>query len=408
MPSPTISYWQLIRLPNVLALLSATCLSRLAGRMFMIVIVFHALAVFGSPSLAGWIGFAAMAPGLVVSPLAGAFLDRAGAARGIVVDLAFSAALVLALAICVRLGWASPPVIILLAAIFALTSPLSAAGVRVLLPRLVPSPVLDRANALDTTVHAVVDVIGPSVAGALVGFAGSIVAFAVIAIAYAAATICIVLVQGAPPRPPRSRPLLGQAVEALVYVFRDKLLRGLAIGYALNNFVWGVLVVAVPVFVARQFDAGIWESVSGLLWAGMGAASAIGALAAGQFRLLGREKRVMTICMIATALAVWPVAAIFGIFGLGVGLALTGLLAGPIDVGLLTLRQRRTDPDRLGRVLAVSMSINTVGFPIGTALGGMLVAWSLQSAFFAAALASLLGALMTYALVPADDQATTS
>jgi predicted MFS family arabinose efflux permease len=136
----------------------------------------------------------------------------------------------------------------------------------------------------------------------------------------------------------------------------------------------------------------------------MGAATGIGALAAGQFRLLGREKRVMTICMIATAFAVWPVAAVFGICGLGVGLVLTGLLAGPIDVGLLTLRQRRTDPDRLGRVLAVSMSVNTAGFPIGTALGGMLVAWSLQSAFIAAALASLLGALTTYALVPADDQ----
>jgi MFS family permease len=404
MISPTISYWQLIRLPNVLALLSATGLSRLAGRMFMIVIVFHALAVFGSPSLAGWIAFAAIAPGLVVSPLAGAFLDRAGAARGVVVDLAVSSGLVLALAVWIGVGWASPSVVLLLAAVFALTSPLGAAGVRVLLPRLVPSQVLDRANALDTAVDAVAEVIGPSVAGALVGLAGSIAAFAVIAIAYAGATICILLVQGAAPRPLLSRPLFGQAVEALVYVFRGKLLRGLAIGYALNNFVWGVLVVAVPVFVARQFDAGTWESVSGLLWACMGAATGIGALAAGQFRLLGREKRVMTICMIATAFAVWPVAAVFGIFGLGVGLVLTGLLAGPIDVGLLTLRQRRTDPDRLGRLLAVSMSVNTAGFPIGTALGGMLVAWSLQSAFIAAALASLLGALTTYALVPADDQ----
>src|SRR5271170_1839992 len=117
MASPTISYWQLIRLPNVLALLSATCLSRSAGRMFMIVIVFHALAVFGSPSLAGWIAFAATAPGLVISPLAGAFLDRAGAIRGIVVDLAVSSGLVLALAVWVGLGWASPSVMILLAAV---------------------------------------------------------------------------------------------------------------------------------------------------------------------------------------------------------------------------------------------------------------------------------------------------
>src|SRR5580658_5300115 len=101
MHRPAISYRQLIRLPNVLPLLSATCLSRLAKRMFAWAIVFHALAVFQSPSLAGWISFAAMAPGLAVSPLAGAFLDRAGAARGIIVGLAFSAVLVTALAVAI-------------------------------------------------------------------------------------------------------------------------------------------------------------------------------------------------------------------------------------------------------------------------------------------------------------------
>jgi predicted MFS family arabinose efflux permease len=119
-------------------------------------------------------------------------------------------------------------------------------------------------------------------------------------------------------------------------------------------------------------------------------------------RVLHREVPVMTVCMVLTALAVWPIAAIFGVTGLALGMATVGLLEGPIDVGLLTLRQRRTDPDRLGRVLAVSMSINTCGFPLGTALGGMLAAWSPNSAFLAAAVASLLGAITTYLLVSED------
>ena len=81
----TISYARLIRLPNVLPLLGAICLTRLADRMFGIVIVFYALAAFGSPRLAGFLSFAAVVPGLLISPLAGALLDRAGAERGIVV-----------------------------------------------------------------------------------------------------------------------------------------------------------------------------------------------------------------------------------------------------------------------------------------------------------------------------------
>ena len=177
MHAPTVSYARLMRLPNVFALLAATALARLAARVFTVAIVFHVLAAFGSPVLAGWVSFAAMAPGLLVSPLAGAFLDRAGAARGIVVDLALSATLMLALAAAVLLDRATPSVLLALTGAYALTSPLSRAGIRVLLPRLVPAHALDRANALDTAIHGIVDVAGPSLAGVLMAFAGPAVCF---------------------------------------------------------------------------------------------------------------------------------------------------------------------------------------------------------------------------------------
>jgi predicted MFS family arabinose efflux permease len=163
-------------------------------------------------------------------------------------------------------------------------------------------------------------------------------------------------------------------------------------------------VVAVPVFMAHRFDAGNWQSFAGLVWAGAGLAGSVGSLVAGQMRLLGREVPVMTVCMVLTALAAWPIAAAFGVAGLCIGLAVMGLLAGPIDVALLTLRQRRTEPALLGRILAVSMSVNTAGFPVGTALGGMLAAWSVPAAFIAAAIASLLGALATWWLIPVADR----
>jgi hypothetical protein len=55
--------------------------------------------------------------------------------------------------------------------------------------------------------------------------------------------------------------------------------------------------------------------------------------------------------MVITALASWPVAAEFGFGGLAIGLILAGVMSGPTDVALLTLRQRRTDPQQLGRVM---------------------------------------------------------
>ncbi len=69
---------------------------------------------------------------------------------------------------------------------------------------------------------------------------------------------------------------------------------------------------------------------------------------------------------------------------------------------MLTLRQRRTDPVELGRVVAISMSLNWSGGPIGSALAGQLVSWSLSGALAVAAMACLL-ATCAVGLIPADE-----
>jgi predicted MFS family arabinose efflux permease len=168
-----------------------------------------------------------------------------------------------------------------------------------------------------------------------------------------------------------------------------------------------VLVVAVPVVVVRDLGAGAFaDSVVGGMWAAAGLAGGLGALWAGHLRTIGRERQFIALGALATAVAIWPVSASFGLMGLAVGLVLVGFFEGPVDVGVLSLRQRRTDPAWLGRVLAVSMSFNMSGLPLGSALGGILVAHSAPLAFAVAALASVLAAVAAWALVPAahDDK----
>lgn len=394
------SYRDVIAAPGVAALLVAILLARLAGRMLSLAIVLYALGRFASPALAGWLSFALVAPGLVISPLAGALLDRIGAGWAVALDMAASAAILLALVGCDLLGWASPGSLFALVGLFSLTSPLGTAGVRTLLPHLVPPAARDRANALDTAIYASVDVVGPALAGLLVALAGPEAALAVIAGAFAVAALCIVRLRH-PPMPdspipgPRGGSLLGQAWEGLWLVLRQPTLRGLAVSYALYQASWGILMVVVPVFAVRHFSVQSSDWITGLLWTCAGLAGGAGALLAGRLRTTGRERTVMACGMLLTALAVWPVAALFGLGGLVAGLMLAGFVAGPIDVGLLTLRQRRTDPHQFGRVFAVSISLNIAGFPLGAALGGVLIGDSLAVAFVAAGLASLLGALAT-------------
>lgn len=386
-----LSYRDLLRVPDLPALLLATTLSRLGGQMFALTIVLYALTRFASPALAGWLTFAAVAPGLAISPLAGALLDRIGPVRAIGVDMAASAGLVGAMIIADRFDGATA--LLALVSVFSLTGPLGLAGVRTLLPRLVPVQALDRVNALDTAIFAIADVAGPAVAGLVVGLAGAATGLAVIAATYAAAALCMLAMRPVAYSAIPSGKLLRQAVEGVHAVVRQPTLRGLAISYGLYQVAWGILLIAVPVGLAAYFPAEARDLAAGLLWAVVGVAGGAGALLAGQLQTAGRERTVMAAGMIATAVAAWPLATWFGLGGLAAGLLLAGLAAGPVDVGVLTLRQRRTDPAQLGRVMAVSFSLNVAGFPVGSAIAGALVTHSLAATFGAAGVAAGLGAL---------------
>jgi len=399
--SKALSYRQLLGAADVRALLLGTLLLRLAGRMFALAIVLYALARTGSPMLAGWLAFAATAPGLAISPVAGALIDRVGSVWAITVDMTASAACVTALIAVDRLGWASAPVLLALVSLFSLTSPLSMAGVRSLLPRLVPVTALARANAMDTAIHGLSDIAGPALAGAIVGFGGSALALGTIAITYTTAALCVGTIRRPRGRLPRLGPLLSEARGGVLRVMRHPTLRGLAVSYSLYEVSWGVLVVVVPVYAARQFAGGTGAAVAGLLWACLGLVGGVAALIAGHRRIAGRERKVMAFGMLMTAAAAWPLAAEFGLTGLLFGMMLVGAAAGPIDVGVLTLRQRRTDPAELGRVLSVSMSLNMSGGPLGSALAGALVTWSLSATFALAAFASVLAACAV-AMIPRE------
>ncbi|MDQ2913272.1 MAG: MFS transporter [Chloroflexota bacterium] len=87
---------------------------------------------------------------------------------------------------------------------------------------------------------------------------------------------------------------------------------------------------------------------------------------------------------------------------LAIAMIVLGLGNGPFDIVLFTLRQRRTDPAWLGRAFAVSMSLNFIGFPVGSAFGGALAPISLEVTFVTAFVLCVLGAILTFVTIPLD------
>jgi MFS family permease len=72
--------------PSLGRVLLAMQIARIAQSMISIVMILFALQRYNDPSLAGLVAFASIVPGLFISPIAGALLDRHGRVRLIILD----------------------------------------------------------------------------------------------------------------------------------------------------------------------------------------------------------------------------------------------------------------------------------------------------------------------------------
>ena len=367
-------------------------LARTAQQMVSLILVLLALERFRSPEIAGLVTFLTIAPGLVVSPIAGALLDKQGRTRLVILDYAVAAIALGAIAALAIANVLSVPMLLAIVALSSLTGPLSNTGIRTLFPVLVPRPLWERANAIDSNGYVVASIAGPAAAGALVATVGSPAALATTAAVFAVAAIVTIGLRD-PGEPSPGGNLFGDAWRGVVYVARNDTLRALAFAISTSNIAWGLTFLALPVLVLQSLGQG--ANVVGALFALVGVAGSLSVLAFGRVSTVDREGPFMAAAMVAQgvpflAMALFPHPVVVVLAMLAVGIA-----TGPFDVVLFTLRQRRTDPAWLGRAFAVSMALNYAGFPVGSALGGVIVAQSVGLAFGLAAVMEGLAALIT-------------
>src|SRR5438128_9945733 len=86
------SYGRVFEIAGLPRLLGSMLRARTATTMVQLILVLFALERFHSPGLAGAVTFLALAPGLLMSPIAGALLDRHGRVKLTVVDYVVDAA----------------------------------------------------------------------------------------------------------------------------------------------------------------------------------------------------------------------------------------------------------------------------------------------------------------------------
>jgi MFS family permease len=395
------SYRALLAVPYLGRLVLGMQIARIAQSMVSVTIVLFTLKAYNSVALSGIATFFSIFPGLLLSPIAGALLDRHGRTRLVALDYFIAMVCLSAIGILALLGTLPRWLLVVIVGIASLTAPLSATGVRSLFPLIVPRHLWERVNAMDSTGYVVATIVGPSLAGGLVAVLGGALTFIAIGLSYGVAAIVIARAPEPLGKTVSTGRLLGDAWQGLVYTWHHRTLRGLGFSISVLNLANGTLTIVIPLLVLQRLH--LDETLAGLAIAVQGVTGVMSAFVFGRMDTRDRERRMLALPMsmigITIAVLLWPVRFLLVVLVM----AITGFLNGPIDIALFTLRQRRTDPSWTGRAFAVSMAFNYAGTPIGSGLAGAMASHSIEAAIVFGAVASFASAILAVGTIPSTE-----
>jgi MFS family permease len=364
---------RLLRRPGYARYFAVVAGTRATGTMFIVGGPLLVIERTGSLTLAGLVVGAETLAGAITGPFLGAWLDvTASRRRLLLLDRAITT--VALVAILLLAGHGPDWLLVLVAALYGATTPLSSGAFSIVLPELAGPDLLLIANTFEATSINMSFIAGPALAGVIAGVAD---AAAVLLVQITVGIVLGILIVGdqtfelRPEQDGTAPSRIRQAVEeGLSSLWRIVPLRWNTLVGMIYVTGWGMLNVGFPAYAVK---VGAGAHNSGYMWA----AVAVGSMASA-FALRGVVKRLRarhligsSFLMMAVSAAVWPLAG-----GLAAALALiclTGALEGPSLVALIAVRQRLAPPHLRGQVFSTASSLDAVAVGIGAAVAGPLI-----------------------------------
>lgn len=309
-------------------------------------------------------------PRMFSSPIAGRLLDRYEPRLLLGWDNAVRSVLIGLLPLLNFLGALQIPVVYVIAACCAALSSVTDVGESTLVPRLVEDRELEAANSLFAANWEIAAIAGPPLSGLLVVWAGAPTALLLDAVSFAAmSAVCFRL------------PTLGRierSAERRRTWFGSGLLFRLPAVLALTATTFGFLIllgmieVLLPVLSRGDLAGG--PGTYGLLAGAMGTGALFGVVFGRVVYGKLRPHLRMSLVLVVGAL---PFALLAAADNVPVAVALVVVamfLWSPYYVFERSLIQRLTPADRRGEVMGTRAAILALGFPLGSVVGGALLA----------------------------------
>jgi MFS family permease len=329
---------------------------------------------------ATWVGIAQVcrfAPAAVAAPFLAALVDRYPKQRVLFITDALRAAIMAV--IC--LGAATDAPLVALAALVSITQLVSTVfwpAQAAMLPTLVREPEeLTAANVGLTTVESTGSVLGPALGAAVLAAFGTTLSFLVPIAAYALSAVAVTRVHPQAPQGDAATEPSGEeatrhgVLAGLAAIVRHGDVRVLFGLYCAQVLVAGALNVLTVVAALELLDAG--DGGVGAIVAAVGIGGLLGAVPALAF---SRRARLTTTFVLGLMLWGIPIALIGVVTSLPftlVMLALVGAGNTLVDVSGITLLQRATPEELLGRVFGVLESVAIASVAVGAGLMPVLL-----------------------------------
>lgn len=325
----------------------------------------------GSSVLLGIMAFTSQIPSLFLAPLAGAAADRWSRYRLVVAAQSLSMGLALLLATLVLLDRIEIWHLIAFSLASGIISGVDIPARQSMLISLVEHPEdLPNAIALNSAMFNAARLVGPSIAGVLIGIVGEGPVFLINALSFTAVLVALATVR-VPRQPAAARgSILGSLLDGWRYAAGFAPIRALLLLLAGLSMVGIPYTVLLPVFAGDVLDGD--ARTLGLLTSCAAAGALAGTLyLASRDSIVGLGRRIAQCCgLFGSGLILFSLARTPWLAGLMLVFAGFGVIV--TTAGINTVLQTLTNDEMRGRV----MSLYTVAFvgvgPIGSLTGGWL------------------------------------
>ncbi len=324
----------------------------------------------GSALLLGVVGFTSQIPILILSPLAGVVADRYNRRKMLLATQGLAMMQALALAFLVISGRVEVWHIIALSLFFGLVNAFDVPARQAFVVELVDRKEdLGNAIALNSSMFNAARLLGPSIAGMLIGAVGEGICFLLNGLSYIAVLAALWTINVVTRKKPASgEKIINRFKEGFNYTFGFAPIKFIILLVALTSLTAMPYVILMPVFVKEVLKGG--PRMLGFLMACSGAGALAAALTlASRRNAAGLENSLpLSGCIFGAGIIVLSISGSFAAAAVCIAVGSFGMIVQLVSAN--TIIQTLVDDDKRGRVMAF-YALALMGIaPLGSLLAG--------------------------------------